>query len=416
MAGKKYNWDSGAHLGEHTKKKHRILSKYFRQYLLTRCQLPQQEKFRLVVVDGFSGAGLYSCKSYGSPIIFVDVLIKTINEINIHRSTQTMRLIQIECLLLLNDLDKNAVEQLKKNITPHLIRAEDVAPKLFIKVEYFNKNFDALFPELKSRIQQEQCSNVFFNLDQCGYSHVTSNIIRDIVSSWKKAEVLLTFMIESLLTYLSVQNESNAVPLESDVQSKINDLLDENSRISKNDWLGEAEKIVYMSLKDCATYICPFSINNHDGWQYWLMHFSNVYRARQVYNNILHEEEATQAHYGRAGLNMLSYDPRDEGSLYLFDSGSREAAKKSLYDDIPRFVAKSGDTLLMKEFYASAYSETPAHSDDIHAMIIENSDLEVITESGRKRRRANTIKATDTLKINSQTSFVFTFPKRPKTS
>lgn len=106
---------------------------------------------------------------------------------------------------------------------------------------------------------------------------------------------------------------------------------------------------------------------------------------------------------------MLSYDPQDEGQLYLFNADSRLTAKKELYDDIPRLVAESGDTLAMQDFYAAAYSETPAHSNDIHEMIIENPDMEVITESGGKRRQPNMIKATDILRIKRQKSMFFMF-------
>jgi three-Cys-motif partner protein len=76
VAESPYDWEGGAPLDEHTKKKHTILTEYFRQYLITRCQLPKQEKFRLAIVDGFSGAGVYKCGSFGSPLIFVDVLKK----------------------------------------------------------------------------------------------------------------------------------------------------------------------------------------------------------------------------------------------------------------------------------------------------------------------------------------------------
>jgi hypothetical protein len=107
---------------------------------------------------------------------------------------------------------------------------------------------------------------------------------------------------------------------------------------------------------------------------------------------------------------MLSYDPTHEGQLYLFNTDSRQAAKDALYDDIPRFVAESGDAITMHDFYAAAYSETPAHSEDIHEMIMENTDIEVITESGGTRRKANTIKPTDTLKMKDQKSFIFMFP------
>jgi three-Cys-motif partner protein len=86
MVRKNLDWEGGAELEDHTKKKHDVLRRYFRQYLIIRCQLPQQEKFRLAIVDGFSGAELYKCGNFGSPLIFVDVLINTANEINLNRT------------------------------------------------------------------------------------------------------------------------------------------------------------------------------------------------------------------------------------------------------------------------------------------------------------------------------------------
>lgn len=407
---KNYDWSGGAELDEHTKKKHSILKRYLREYLITRCQIPQQEKFRLTIVDGFSGAGLYKCGSYGSPLIFVDVLNNTANEINLNRINKGMRPIQIECLLILNDFDSSAVEMLRSNISPLLAAVKDDGQSTFFETEFYNERFEDAYPKIKKRLLSAKCSNVFFNLDQCGYSHVNSETIRDIISSWRSPEILLTFMISSLLTYLSQDENKSGVSLEPEIKKKIYSLQEEsNQTILKQEWLGEAEKIIYELFKNCSTYVSPFSINNPSGWRYWLMHFSNSYRARQVYNDLLHQDNSSQAHYGRSGLHMLSYDSKEEGQLYLFDSNSRQSAKESLYDDIPRFVAESGDTLLMQDFYEAAYSETPAHSDDIHEMIIENPDLEVITETGGFRRQSNTIKSSDTLKLKSQKSMFFMF-------
>src|SRR3546814_15689587 len=85
--------------------------------------------------------------------------------------------------------------------------------------------------------------------------------------------------------------------------------------MSRNDWLGTAENIVFDAFRLCAPYVSTFSINNPGGWRYWLIHFANAYRARQVYNNILHDNASLQAHFGSSGLNMLSYDPRHDGML-----------------------------------------------------------------------------------------------------
>lgn len=77
MVTKHYAWENAV-LDEHSARKHKILREYFHQYLKTRCQLPQQEKFRLAVIDAFAGGGKYSCGSFGSPLIFIDELKKTL--------------------------------------------------------------------------------------------------------------------------------------------------------------------------------------------------------------------------------------------------------------------------------------------------------------------------------------------------
>ncbi len=136
------------------------------------------------------------------------------------------------------------------------------------------------------------------------------------------------------------------------------------------------------------------------------MHFANSYRARQVYNDVLHENSSEQAHFGRAGLRMLSYDPDHEnGSLYLFDNVAREVARQQLPDDIARLVSEYGDAIGIQEFYRSIYNETPAHSDDIHSAAFDHPDLEVLTKSGNQRRFPHTISLEDTLCIKKQLSF-----------
>ena len=106
---------------------------------------------------------------------------------------------------------------------------------------------------------------------------------------------------------------------------------------------------------------------------------------------------------------MLAYDPSHDGpDLYLFDDPGRERSRRQLLDDIPRLVSDSGDAISVEDLYAGIYNMTPAHSDDIHAAIIENPDLEVITPAGGGRRKASAIVVGDTIKLKKQLTF---FPK-----
>lgn len=407
MAKKDYDWAAGAELDEHSKRKHKILREYFREYLITRCQLPQRDKFRIAVVDGFSGAGRYKCGSPGSPLIFLECLRNTTNEININRLSQGMKAIEIECLLLFNDLNISAIEQLKEHVAPLEIDIKDTCSRLRVGIQTSSLPFKQAYSEIKNRIQAGKYTNVLFNLDQCGYSDVDLDSIKDIFSTWKSPEAFLNFPIQTLKAFISPNRTKNSTlkahpKLQDAIYTQLNE---KDGYLSKPEWLGEVERLVFENLKECARYVSPFSIHNPEGWRYWLIHFASNYRARQVYNNILHKNSTAQAHFGRSGLNMLKYDPSKEGELYLFDPNSRNNAQEQLYDDIPRLISANGDVMSVKDFYATAYNQTPAHSDDIHRMIIENPDVQVRTTTGNERRKAGTIKPEDTLHLKKQISF-----------
>lgn len=78
-------------------------------------------------------------------------------------------------------------------------------------------------------------------------------------------------------------------------------------------------------------------------------------------------------------------------------------------------ISRAGDAIEIGEFYEGIYNLTPAHTQDIHAAIIDNSDIEVITPTGGERRKPNTIAVGDTLKLKRQISFFPMFLNGGKT-
>ena len=406
MTQKQYEWIDGAKLEDHSRRKHKILREYVCDYLAVRCKLPQQERFRLAIVDGFAGGGRYQCGAAGSPLIFIEELKHATEAVNMLRAGRGLGAVEIECFLVFNDTSRDAIAQLKTHATPLVIEIEQNCPKLHLRVEYLNDFFEVAYPKIKGLLEQGRYRNVLFNLDQCGDSHVEHDTILDIMHSFRAAEVFYTFMISSLLAFLRKNQPDHLLRRLAHLGLNISDIQMLNGIMSRKEWLGKAERIVFHTFRLCAPYVSPFSINNPDGWRYWLIHFANVYRARQVYNNVLHDNASLQAHYGRSGLNMLLYDPKyDDGMLYLFDDSGRASSKHQLLGDIPRLIAESGDTIRVMDFYESIYNATPAHTDDVHAAIIENPDLEVITPAGGERRKANTIAIDDTIRMKKQRSF-----------
>ena len=412
MTKKSYDWEKGAELGEHSKRKLKILREYFFRYLTVKCGNPLQSSFRLAVVDGFSGAGRYKTGVSGSPLIFIEELQKAYQNINVRRAVQRLKPITFDCILFFNDVDASAIELLKINLAPLIIDIKEKNSGLNIKIQYSNCIFEQRYRYIKEEIKKLKIQNVIFNLDQYVYTHVTKEIIIDIMNSFKSVEILFTFMIGGFLQYASpsdipkIQKNLDRIGISYEDLNAIRDIID------KKEWLGAAEKLIFDVFKECSTFFTPFSINHKDGYKYWLMHFANNYRARQEYNNVLHNNALHQAHFGRSGLNMLSYNSEDEGMLYLFDEEDRKVARGQLYDDIPNYINQNGGATQLREFYTKIFNNTPAHSDDIHKAIIENPDIEVITKAGGLRQKYNTIRADDYIRLKEQKSFFYFFTRK----
>lgn len=164
MVEKKYSWNTGATLEDHSKRKHKIVRQYFARYLAVRCQLPMQSKFRLAIVDGFAGGGCYNCGSPGSPLIFVEELRAATEKLNIERQSGGMAPLDIECFLILNDFEPQAIGELKENLAPLLAEIKQQVPKLHIQVEYMTKPFEEAYPQIKQLLERGEYKSVLFNL------------------------------------------------------------------------------------------------------------------------------------------------------------------------------------------------------------------------------------------------------------
>lgn len=410
-----YSWTNGATLDDHSRRKHAILRDYFRQYLTVRCQIAQQTKFRLAIVDGFSGGGRYACGASGSPLLFIEELEQTLNRINVRRAAQGMGPVEIEAFLVFNDATPGAISMLKSLCAPFEAALKTKSSKLNVEIAYLTEEFESIYPAIKRMIAERRFRNVLYNLDQYGYAAVKLPTLLDILrtSSAPSTEVFYTFAIETLLTYLSQRDPLLLQKRLAPLGLSASDMSALEGVMSKNEWLGAAERLVFDALRGCAPYVSPFSIRNPDGWRYWMLHFANSYRARQEYNGVLHAN-GELAHFGRSGLKMLDYNPSNEGRLYLFDGDGRQSARDQLHLDIPRLVSETGDAMQMGDFYEVAYSETPAHKDDIHAAMLSSEDLEIVTPNGGARRSANTIEVSDIIKLKNQRSFFQMFAAAPK--
>ncbi len=416
MAKVKYSWADEVQLKKHTRCKLNILREYFAQYLRVKCSLMVRH-FRIAIVDGFAGGGIYKDGTAGSPLIFLEELKLFFIETTIKRD-KTLPQLSIECLFIVNEDDPEANESLYKQL--QLWEQDNDIPKehFNVKIQKLQKPFLDVYPEIRQTLWNRKFQNVLFNIDPCGYTDFNLTTLQDIMKSFKNVEVFYTCMIGALLQYTTKQKGDGRASRDS-IEENIKKLLDvpienfleDKSLWKKPHWLGAAERIVHKKLSNTADFVSPFAINQEGnvGYNYWLLHFANNYRAREVYNDVLHGNARGAAHFGKSGLKMLEYTP-EEKNVGLFNISKdstemRTKSKEELHYDIPRFISEFGDAISVIDFKSAIYNDTPAHSNDIKDVLIDNSDLEVFTDNGGKRRSSDSITNTDIIRLNKQKTF-----------
>ena len=410
MSTKHYEWaaEGGAELAEHSERKHKILRKYVRRYLLERCKNPLSRGLKLLLVDGFAGGGVYSDGAPGSPVILLRTLYETVGEINARRVESDYPALAVKCTLLLNDIDADAVGLLQQRVADAKRDLPDDAG-VALEVVYRTVPFETLAPDIARMVEAGKFSNVLLNLDQCAYNAVHRTTLARLIQMTRSVEILYTVGIQTLISFLSINDPERVAKalrfLDLDPAKQIIG----PETIARTQFLGTMERLVFETLEGCAPFVSPFSIHNPKGWRYWLIHMASVDRARQVYNDVLHDNCSQQAHYGRAGLRMLQFDPsHGENSLYLFDQSAREEARDQLPEDLARLIRGYGhEQIGVGALWRDVYKQTPAHSDDIHAAIMLHPDVQVFTPRGGERRVATSIQRDDVVRLAPQRSFHF---------
>lgn len=132
----------------------------------------------------------------------MEELLASVTASNIRRAAQGMKLLQIECLLILNDANLDAIEMLKENLAPPLAEIRANFPQLHITVRYLNDPFEVAYPKIRELLEKGRFRNALFNLDQCGHSSVHRETLVDILRSHQAVEISYTFSIASLLVFL----------------------------------------------------------------------------------------------------------------------------------------------------------------------------------------------------------------------
>lgn len=417
ISKKKYEWKIGCPppaIDKHSQTKHAILEEYVRRYIYRLTSNASIPKVSLSIIDGFSGGGEYISEDGinvdGSPILMMKAVREARFKININRNIPREVSVQYSFI----DQSESAIEYLKRHVDQQF--QENLIDKTDYKqISYHAKPFFEVLPNIKHRIRAHKGGErAIFILDQFAYKDVPLPKVRNLLESNRNSEVIMTFNIDNMITYLSEvapnKKAINNIGLDSYIPWE--DLSQIKSEDSQR-WRSILQRYIANGIKieTGAGFMNLFFVKPQGAntWGYWLIHLSNHYRAHEVMKTI-HWEHATDfSHELEPGHFVLGYNTAKDvdytGQTAIFgESSSNNACINGLREHFGTTIFTQ-ENITVSELYStnignSMGSET--HLNKAVSQLHRQKDVVIFTKDGISRRPSKSYNSTDIISSRRQ--------------
>lgn len=423
MTRSPYQWPADgkpAVIKQHSVAKHDVLRTYLIDYIQTLVVSPQQEELRLTLVDGFAGGGIYMHDTtrqtvYGSPFAFLHSAEAAAALLN--RGRQKPLQMNIDYFFV--EIDGNAHASLQRTLIE-----QGYGPRIGQDIHLFNSSFESQAAQILQFIAKKspRSGRSIFLLDQYGYAEVPTSQIRGIFQALPAAEVLLTFNVDSFLTYASDSATTKQTLTDIGIPYVLRGRTIEDIKRSEKDWRLYIQSCLYRELVEAcgARYYTLFFIRTTGHGDYWLVHLSQHPRARDVMARVHWSKNNHFIHYGGAGIDMfrvLGYSADHDRKFtgqdafgFCFDDLAGESSISTLMSQLPQLIYAREDGLSFGELFATTCNLSPAdstHYKEALERLVQHKEIVIVSPDGARRLRASTITDKDQLLPAAQKTFSF---------
>lgn len=400
MAGGQFNWKPGGALPKierHSNAKLELLELYLSRYFDTLAVDPRQDRLAISFVDGFSGGGKYAdiggLEREGSPF----VLLRTAEEAEKRLNQQRKKPLSFECRYYFVDTNKRAIDFLHAELE----KAGYADAVSGGGIDVRNAQFEGVAGEIIADIKARQRGGrSIFVLDQKGWSDVQFSTVRRILTELPASEVLLTFAVDWLITYLNDGKEFQQAWRRAGFK-------DEQiaEYVAARGDVGYRYLIPRLLLRDIqeltqAAFISPFFLRSAAADRdLWIVHLSKLTTARNVmvsahWDISNADTMSSSIHQGPAGLKMLGFDPHWENALPLdfgFEQSAAGAIANALQSELPATVASLGlgAPPTVEALLANVANNTAATKAQLQAALIDlhrAGELDILAPGGNRKR------------------------------
>lgn len=391
MGSDAFRWRVGEHppeLEAHSKAKLDVLRRYLRAYFARLNANPSRDKFTLDLVDGFAGGGVFRWAGEivsGTPLIMLEESKHAERELNRNRSKP----LRFDFRYYFVDADADHAKHLRSTLHERGHRADGE------KIIVLNRRFEDIADDVigKIRRRQPKAGRALFLLDQCGFSHVPTALVRQVFQQLATAEVILTFAADALVNFLKSTPEivRSVAPIEL-TDTQINDLIELKSGDGGRALVQRALR-QHMRSKTGAAYDTPFFIRPGQSRRaLWFLHLSRHPTARDVMIQCHWNSRNTFEHYGPSGFGMLGWDDLQDLPLFRFDESEGQEMHRQLLNSMPeKLYSLASEVPVTVDAFRHAFAnETAARFSDLDKVVLELSkqrEFDILDVNERKRRR-----------------------------
>lgn len=417
-----YQWSINGPLPiieDHSLAKHEILRAYLVNYLRILALNPKSEGVRVTIVDGFAGGGQYQTPEGnvvgGSPLVLLEALSEARALIALDRQQRNIRnAYTIDATVHLIEKHRDTYDFLQKAIAENRSTNEG-STAVHVHKGDFNKKLPDILKDIRAR--QKKSGRSVFILDQYGWSGVNLETVRKIFTELPFAEIFLTWMIDSLVNFLSEKMVDRLNPALQSVG--LGDVLNAETLLAiKNresgdegdlTWRRAIQSMMTEQIRQIsgATYCTPFYIVPRTSRRgYWLLHLAQHLRANEEMKRI-HWENNNLHHPGGPGFNMLGFVGKN-GQLAFdnrFDQHASQVTLDALREDIPKRIEQLHTPILFGDLVKITANETPARFQQLQEAVFalaQERNLIVRTKAGAVRRNAYGLEVDDVIELPSQ--------------
>lgn len=414
MAKKHYDWTDGpAELDAHSLTKHDVLVGYLCRYFEQRTLNARgRDRFRITLVDGFCGGGLYTVRGTGQEALGSPLrILAAVEEARILVNLGRTKPLDLDVQYVFIDKDASAILHLTK-----VLSERGYAGEIGRSIHLMCEEFAAASPAVIARVKRHtpRAATALFFLDQYGYKDVPAPLIRKIFDELPNSEVILTFHVSSFATYTNDDFAAQiGKTLAIDIHSALGGKSIEELKSNDADWRRFIQGALYQALvSSCgAKFFTPFFIRGEGSGhgEYWLVHLSQHHRAQDVMKQVHWQHQNHFVHYGGAGLDMLA--PHTMGFRqeftggFQFDDVALHQSNSALLQQLAVNIFARGKPTRIGDLFSSTCNTSPGTSamyNNALASLVGERDIIITSADGKPRRLARYMHDTDLIERSPQ--------------